>query len=312
MRVLGLSAGNAGGSAEILLGVALAAAEAEGAQVALVRLDDLELPLRPVAPGQQASADDGPWIWDQLMESDGLIVSSPIYGRTISGKLKLVIDRLSGPAADVVFAERYRQMLQAGQTPPVSFPYDERVFRPRVAGLIAVGGALTTGWRSLALPLMHQLTFSAQIAIADQLLVGGAGMPRSVVLDDAAIDGARRIGRSVGTQLGRPFEQVEYRGEPGICPLCHLSVVTVSGHEVECAACGAGGRIVVDGDRAEVRFDDPSALQRSVVTLAEKRAHFAEVQATAAQQGGRRDEIERRASEYDGFDRRITPRALPA
>ena len=312
MRVLGLSAGNAGGSAEILLGVALAAAEAEGAEVALVRLDDLELPLRPVAPGQQASADDGPWIWDQLMESDGLIVSSPIYGRTISGKLKLVIDRLSGPAADVVFAERYRQMLQAGQTPPVSFPYDERVFRPRVAGLIAVGGALTTGWRSLALPLMHQLTFSAQIAIADQLLVGGAGMPRSVVLDDAAIDGARRIGRSVGTQLGRPFEQVEYRGEPGICPLCHLSVVTVSGHEVECAACGAGGRIVVDGDRAEVRFDDPSALQRSVVTLAEKRAHFAEVQATAAEQGGRRDEIERRASEYDGFDRRITPRALPA
>ena len=94
MRVLGLSAGNPGGSAEILLGVALAAAEAEGAQVALVRLDDLELPLRPVAPGQQASADDGPWIWDQLMESDGLIVSSPIYGRTISGKLKLVIDRL--------------------------------------------------------------------------------------------------------------------------------------------------------------------------------------------------------------------------
>ena len=86
------------------------------------RLDDLELPLRPVAPGQQASADDGPWIWDQLMESDGLIVSSPIYGRTISGKLKLVIDRLSGPAADVVFAERYRQMLQAGETPPVALP----------------------------------------------------------------------------------------------------------------------------------------------------------------------------------------------
>ena len=61
-----------------------------------------------------------------------------------------------------------------------------------------------------------------------------------------------------------------------------------------------------------MRFDDPDALQRSVVTLAEKRAHFAEVQATAAQQAGCRDEIEQRASEYDGFDRRITPRALPA
>jgi multimeric flavodoxin WrbA len=124
MRVLGLSAGNADGSAEILLGIALQAAEAEGAKVVLVRLDDLELPLRPVAPGQQSGADDGTWLWDQLMESDGLIVASPIYGRTISGKLKLAIDRLSGPAADVVFAERYRQMLEAGETPPVSFPYD--------------------------------------------------------------------------------------------------------------------------------------------------------------------------------------------
>jgi hypothetical protein len=182
-----------------------------------------------------------------------------------------------------------------------------------VAGLIAVGGALTDGWRSLALPLMHQMTFSAQIAIADQLLVGGAGMPRSVVLDDHAIDGARRVGRSVGGQLGHAFEQVEYRGEAGLCPLCHLSVVTLSGQQVDCATCGAGGRLVVEGGAAAVRFDDPHALARSVVTLTEKRAHFAEVQATAADQTRRRDEIERCATAYAGFDRRITPRsAAPA
>src|SRR5947209_11446072 len=235
MRVLGLSCGNPDGSAEILLKIALQAAEAEGAEAALVRLDDLDLPLRPVGPGQKLAADDGPWLWDRLMESDGLIVSSPIYARTITGKLKLVADRLSGPAADVAFAERYREILAAGETPAVAFPYDERVFRPRVAGLIAVGGALTSQWRSLALPLMHQMTFSSHMAVADQLLVGGAGMPRSVVLDEAAIQGAARVGRSVGGQLGLPFDEVEYRGEPGLCPLCHLSVVTIDGQEVECA-----------------------------------------------------------------------------
>ena len=70
-------------------------------------------------------------------------------------RLKLVADRLSGPAADVAFAESYRAMLDAGEQPPVAFPYDERVFRPRVAGLIAVGGALTlsAGWGPLAPPL---------------------------------------------------------------------------------------------------------------------------------------------------------------
>jgi multimeric flavodoxin WrbA len=309
VRVLGLSAGNAEGSVEILLKVALQAAEIAGAEVSLVRLGDVELPVRPVGPGAASGLDDGPWLWDRLMESDGLVVATPIYGRTISGKLKLVIDRLSGPAADVAFAESYREILATGGTPTVSFPYDERVFRPRVAGLIAVGGAVTSGWKSLALPLMHQMTFSAQIAIADQLLVGGAGMPRSIVLDDAALDGARRVGRSVGSQLGRAFEEVEYRGEAGLCPLCHLSVIIIDGQRVECATCGAGGRLVVDGGAAVVRFDDPRALQRSVTTMAEKRAHFAEIQATAAEQGVLGDEIGRRAAAYADFDPRITPRS---
>lgn len=306
MRVLGLSAGNPDGSAEILLKLALQAAETEGASVALVRLHDLSLPTRPVGPGESAAADDGPWLWDQLMESDGLIVSTPIYSRTIAGTLKLVADRLAGPAADVAFAENYRRMLEAGETPPVAFPYDERVFRPRVAGFIAVGGALTSQWKSLALALMHQMTFSAHMAVADQLLVGGAGMPRSVVLDARALVAAARVGRSVGSQLGRAFEEVEYRGEPGLCPLCHLSVVVVNGSEVECATCGAGGRLEVSEGATRFEFD---RLSQSVATLDEKRAHFAEVQETAAAQGPLAEEIARRAAVYTEFDRRITPQS---
>ncbi len=304
MRVLGLSAGNPDGNAEILLKLALQAAETEGAQVALVRLHDLSLPTRPVGPSDSAAADDGPWLWDQLMESDGLIVSTPIYSRTIAGTLKLVADRLAGPAADVAFAENYRRMLEAGETPPVAFPYDERVFRPRVAGFIAVGGALTSQWKSLALPLLHQMTFSTHMAVADQLLVGGAGMPRSVMLDARALVAAARVGRSVGSQLGRAFDEVEYRGEPGLCPLCHLSVVVVDGSDIECATCGAGGRLTVSDGATRFEFD---RLSRSVATLDEKRAHFLEVQETAATQGPLAEEIARRAAVYTEFDRRITP-----
>jgi multimeric flavodoxin WrbA len=312
MRLLGLGAGNPGGSAEILLKSALRAGAESGAEVALIRLDELDLPLRPVAPGQPAGDDHGPWLWDQVMEADGLIISTPIYSRTITGKLKLVADRLSGPAADVAFAENYRRILEAGETPPVAFPYDDRVFRPRVAGLIAVGGALTSQWWSLALPMMHQMTFSALIAVADQLLVGGAGMPRSVVLDDAALAGAARVGRSVASQLGLPFDQVQYRGEPGLCPLCHLSVIEfgASGAGVQCATCGAAGRLVagVDGE-VEVRFDDPAGLARSVISMDEKRAHFAEVMETGAAQAARAQEIAQRAAPYDAFDPLVAPSA---
>jgi multimeric flavodoxin WrbA len=305
MRVLGLSAGNADGSAEILLKIALQAAEVEGAESALLRLDDLRLPTCPVAPGQDAAEDDGEWLWDQVMEADGLIVSAPIYSRTVPGKLKLVADRLSGPAADVAFAESYRAMLGAGQTPPVAFPYDERVFRPRVAGLIAVGGALTSQWKTLALPLMQQMMFSSHIAVADQLLVGGAGMPRSVVLDATALTRAARVGRSVGSQLGRAFGEVEYQGDPGLCPLCHLSIVELRGESVECATCGAAGSLAVVDGRAVIHLDD--AEHRSVITLEEKRAHFHEVQKTGQLQGGLGEEITRRTAIYEQFDRRITP-----
>jgi hypothetical protein len=197
-------------------------------------------------------------------------------------------------------------MLESGESPPVAFPYDERVFRPRVAGLIAVGGALTSHWKSLALPLMHQMTFSAHMAVADQLLVGGAGMPRSVALDARALVAAARVGRSVGSQLGLPFDEVSYHGEPGLCPLCHLSVVVVDGSAVECATCGAGGRIVVSDGAPLFEFD---RLDRSVATLDEKRAHFLEVQETAAVQGPLAEEIARRAAVYTEFDRRITPQS---
>ena len=123
MRVLGLSAGNPDGSAEILLKLALQAAEIEGAEAALVRLHALSLPTRPVAPGEAAAVDDGPWLWDQVMESDGLIVSTPIYSRTIAGTLKLVADRLAGPAADVQLLEGARQVE----------PLEPRAAQPRLA-----------------------------------------------------------------------------------------------------------------------------------------------------------------------------------
>lgn len=200
-------------------------------------------------------------------------------------------------------------MLEAGDTPPVAFPYDERVFRRRVAGFMAVGGSLTDDYKALALPVMHQMAFSAQIAVADQLVVSGAGMPQSVVLDDRALVDAARAGRSVGSQLGPAFDDVEYRGEQGPCPCCHLSIVTLRDQSVECATCGAVGRLAIEDGTAILKFDDPAGLERSMTTLAEKRAHFREVQETAAAQRALDGEIAQGASIYERFDHRITPQA---
>jgi multimeric flavodoxin WrbA len=301
MSVLGLSAGNAGGSAEILLKESLRAAEGAGAEVKLVRIDDLRL---SVGPG--TDSDDADWFWDQLMESEALIVSTPIYTRTVPGKLRLLGDKISGPQADVAFTSEILRMRAEGQNIPVMFPIDERVLRPRVGGFIAVGGSIPDFWKSLALPLMHTLTASMQVGIVDQVQFAGAGSPSSIVLDAPALERAAELGRNVAAQLGRSYDEVQYRGASGACPVCHLDVIVLRADGIECATCGARGELTMTDGRASTLFS-AEGLEQSVMSITEKIAHFHEVQETAARHAALRPEIDRLAGEYANWDRTLKP-----
>jgi multimeric flavodoxin WrbA len=294
--LLGLSCGRPRGSAEILLKCALGAAADSGAEVELLRLDDLHLPSGPDA----LEPDDAWWFWERLVDCDGLIISTPIISRTVTGRLKLLGDRLLGPNADVAIIRELVAAREAGREPVVPFRVDERVLKPRVGGFIAVGGSRTSQWKTLALPVLHTMTFSMQTAIADQVVFEGAGTPQSIVLDDAALERAALLGRNVASQLGRAFEDVEYRGEPGICPMCHLDVVVLRGTEVECATCGARGTLCADGGTVRVGFTE-EGCRSSVISLHEKREHFFEIQETAARHQALRGEIAARAAAYDAF-----------
>jgi multimeric flavodoxin WrbA len=302
-RVLGLGCGQPRGSAEILLKAALRAAEERGAEVELVRLDELRLPsgALPDSTGEAAEPDDGWWLWERLIACDGLIVSTPIISRTVAARLKLFGDKMLGPNADAAIIEGLLALRRQGREPAVPFRVDERVLKPRVAGFLAVGGSLTSQWKTLALPLMHATTFSMHIAVVDQVQFEGAGTPRSVVLDAAAIDRAALLGRNVASQLGAPFDQARYLGPPGLCPLCHLDVIALRAPDVECATCGARG---VLGSDLTVTWTD---LTTSVISMDEKRAHFAEIQQTAARHAPRRPDIDKLAAEWEAYDPVIRP-----
>ncbi len=302
-RLLGVCAGAAGGSAEILLKAALMEAQHAGAEVTWLALDDLRISTGPtLAPAD----DDCGWFWEQVMAADGVIYSTPIYSRTIPGKLRLLTDRVFGPHADVGFIELLLEQERAGQPIQVPFTPDARALRHRVAAFIATGGALTPQWNTLALPLMHTLAFSMRSAVVDQVVFSGAGTPASIVLFPDAIARARRLGANVAAQAGRSYDEVEYQGDPGLCPLCHLSVVEITGTSVECASCGAAGRLEVRAGTAQVVFD-PAGLEHSVIALAEKRAHAEEILQTAAAHAQRADEVADGAAAYAGWDHRVTP-----
>ncbi|WP_172657709.1 NAD(P)H-dependent oxidoreductase [Demequina rhizosphaerae] len=281
-RVLGLSCGNPGGSAEILLIEALRAAEEDGADTELVRLDDLRL---------DGGDDDAEWFWERLIECDAWIISAPIISRTVPGRLKVLGDRLLGPNADAAIIEGLLEVRRNGGEPMVPFRVDERVLRPRVAGFIACGGALTTQWKSLALPVMHTLTFSMSTAVVDQMVVEGAGTPKSVVLDPEAITRAGTLGHHVASQLGRGLGEAEYLGPAGACPMCHLDVVVLRGRDVECATCGARGRLAEDG----VEWTD---LSLSVISMAERHAHYKEIVETAEAHAAQRALVAERSAPY--------------
>ncbi|MEZ0447533.1 flavodoxin family protein [Cellulomonas sp. ICMP 17802] len=282
-QVLGLGCGVPGGSAEILLVEALRAAEADGATVELVRLDELRLP------------EDADWFWERLVACDAWVVSAPIISRTVPGRLKVLADLLLGPNADAAIIQGLLEARRAGAEPVVPFRVDERVLRPRVAAFIACGGSLTTQWKALALPVMHTLAFSMHLKVVDQLVVDGAGTPRSVVLDDDALRRAAALGHHVASQRGRPWQEAEYLGPPGACPMCRLDVVVLSGRDVECATCGARGRLA---DDFAVEWTD---LTTSVISMDEKRDHYVEIVDTARRHAGLRDVIDERAAAYAGF-----------
>jgi hypothetical protein len=192
-------------------------------------------------------------------------------------------------------------MRAAGEEPAVPFRLDERVLRNRVAGFIAVGGALTPQWKTLLLPALHIMTLSMQTAVVDQFVISGAGTPKSVVLDDEALRRSAQLGRNVAAQLGRAFDDAEYVGAPGLCPMCHLDVVELRGRSVACATCGAQGRLA---DDFSVEWTD---LDCSVISMAEKRAHYVEILETAQRHAKVRDTILEKAAAYDSFHPVVRP-----
>jgi multimeric flavodoxin WrbA len=298
MRVLGVSAGAAGGSAEILLKAALMEARSEGAQVSWLMLDELRI---STGPTLGPADDDCRWFWEQVMAADGVIYSAPIYSRTTPGKLRLLTDRVFGPHADVGFIELLLEHERAGTPISVPFAPDARALAPRVCAFLVTGGALGEQWNTLALPLMHSLAFSLRSGVVDQAVFAGAGTPASIVLFPDAR--ARELGANVAEQLGRPYEQVQYRGEPGLCPLCHLNVVDVRADGVvECATCGAAGRLAVVDGSPRFDFDDPAGLEKSVIAMAEKRHHAEEILDTAAAHAARAEEVAAGAAPYREWD----------
>lgn len=290
MKILAISAGSVAGNTELTLLTALQAAQAAHptAAIQLIRLDEIQINdtliagqfEHPFAKERKRTVadnrtDDRPFVLEAIMEADALLLGAPVLNRACTGLLKLFADRTLGPFQDISVAT---EMVAQGRGDKV----DQRIFKPRVAALVSVGGALSSDWTTLGLPLMQQLLFPMSIKVVDQMQVHGAGLPGSVTLDEAALARAAELGRNLAEQASRPSEERSYVGKPGKCPICNLNVIALlGGNRVECASCAASGTLrLVDG---EVLLDfTPDGLESSVFNIAALVKHGAEIKSVAS------------------------------
>ncbi len=319
MHVLGLACGSINGNSEILLIAALEAAQQKviGTTISLIRIQDLSIPSypmhtavnsRPQQPSdsipstqmpQDPLRDDRPWVLEAILRADAILISSPIYTRQPAGILKYFCDQTLGPLVDAAAHVSYIiSAKETGDPRFVAVKPDTRVLKPRVAGLIAVGGASSQEWVSFGLPLLHQCVFSLHANVVDQMQVLGHPEPGSVLLrngDEDWVARAEKLGERIASQLGMAYDDASYLGEEGTCFYCHLDMVMIRGtadNAADCAVCGARGRLVTNQDgRITLKVDEDNIT--SIVTMEGKERHLREINGLAKVLGPKMSAIQK-------------------
>lgn len=307
MKLLGLTCGRPMGNTEVLMKEALMGAEEKGAEVELIRMLDLDIRNCIQCKNQACMRkgmefcpikDDAAFLYNKFMDSDGLIIGTPMYSWMAPGQLFVIRDRILGPKVDKAFAIEARK----GTGRMGLGKFDERLFKPRVAGLIVNGGAHTT--YQLAVPPLYTLTFGMEMVVVDKLLVFDlTAIPGAAVLVDKAIKRAHRLGQNVAAALGKEYDDVEYRGDdPGTCPVCHNNMMLVGDSTtVECAVCNIFGKIKVEGDKVSVSFPRKEQ-QVSRLGFEGKRRHGDEIMEVVEKLQPRFGEIPQKIAKYKAYN----------
>ena len=91
--------------------------------------------------------------------------------------------------------------------------------------------------------------------VIDRALIHIQGMSQSAD-DQRLLDRARSIGVEVATAV--KTGDTTYRGEPGICPVCHDRNIRIlkDNETVECGLCGIRGKVRIENGKIRVDFPE--------------------------------------------------------
>ena len=223
------------GNTELLVKEALMGAEEEGAEVEIVRWTDYNiLPCEGDATcmfmGKECKfkdKDDHDYLLQLMYGFDGVILGAPCYILEVEAIVKQFIDRL------FVLSSQPSKMI--GKPAAIIVPY------------------ATRGWTTYAMLqptiVLHQLGMH----IIDKALIHIQAMSQTAG-DPRAQAKARKIGREVA--LAVKTGDHSYKGEPGICPVCHERNIRImqDNETVECGICAIRGKLRIENGKIKVDF----------------------------------------------------------
>ncbi len=282
-RIVAFSAGKRGGNSEIFAKEALLAAERKGVEVELIRLFDCELeaclgcdpqPCMSKGPSVCPLKDDGEWLVEKFLNSDGYLLSAPVWSLSPNATVTVFRDRVFGPKMDTAAGEFF------GGNPEW---IDGRI-KARPGALISVGGARTEHWTSLGLPTLYTTTFSAQTNVVDHMNVTEVSGKGMAVTREDLLQKARNMGENLAYAVlnsndERWMTDNRWLGEDTAtaCPGCHLDLVLFKPgtKKVTCAVCGRNGEIsVLEG---EIVISFPEGDKDDRLTPEGKVTHIKEI-----------------------------------
>lgn len=286
MKILGLSFGRKMKNTDILVKHALMKAKESSAEIKFINVMNKKIGHCTGCGACSAGRDKGKQIIciikddyleleNEILEADGIILGAPVYSVGPTGQLKNLIDRF-GAAHDRAFCQAEQdKRLEKGNVELL----DERLFKDRYVAYISVGGAVTQNWVAFGLPVMYHFGMSIMMKPVGQLDAYDMGRTANPLFDEKLMEKAGNLGKHVADSVGKPYEEVEWIGDEGICPVCHNKILTIPGNGiiVECPVCGIEGDIKVEDNQIKVHFSKEQQ-NRARGRFAGLEEHYLEIQ----------------------------------
>lgn len=252
MNVLGICCGRKNGNTEIMMKEAFRAIEEKcGAQCELLNLQETEIKscvgcetcVMSHMKGDMdfrcihsRDSDHLYFVEQKLRCADAVIVSAPTYNMMPPGIMIRFLNRLHGTGD-------YSDVVEKN---------------PKIGATFTIGGS---DWTNYTLPAANMITMyltGSFETIVDKCHFDFLPAPGAVVLEEDILERVRLLGERVAEALldkaaGR---KPVYRGEPGLCPDCHGTLLEKRSNGWYCPQCLTKADITVEDGEIKVAFTD--------------------------------------------------------